>query len=187
MLTIRIRDASLPVTRKLKRLSILLFILQTRMPHWERKQAYIPQETDFKNYRKSLLRRCNTKLTPDQGKNLTSQHQKRSPSNLFRNIALADWLCQTDVIVQIAQETGMEKSIATTVVEAFMENVRKSRASGMKCSCENSGVMWYTYITGISSSNKRVKRKPIILQRTRPSWFRLTLFLPSDRQRHSWI
>ena len=49
-----------------------------------------PQETDFKNYRKSLLRRCNTKLTADQGKNLTSQHQKRSPSNLFRNIALAD-------------------------------------------------------------------------------------------------
>ena len=33
-------------------------------------------------------------------------------------------MTKADIIARIAQDTGIEKSVATTVVEAFMESVR---------------------------------------------------------------
>lgn len=39
-------------------------------------------------------------------------------------------MTKADIIVRIAQDTGIEKSVATTVVEAFMESVRESMIAG---------------------------------------------------------
>ena len=39
-------------------------------------------------------------------------------------------MTKADIIARIAQETGIEKSVATTVVEAFMESVRESMIAG---------------------------------------------------------
>ena len=39
-------------------------------------------------------------------------------------------MTKADIIARIAQDTGIEKSVATTVVEAFMESVRESMIAG---------------------------------------------------------
>ena len=39
-------------------------------------------------------------------------------------------MTKADIIARIAQDTGIEKSVATTVVEAFMESVRGSMIAG---------------------------------------------------------
>mgnify|MGYP002586288863 CR=1 FL=1 len=39
-------------------------------------------------------------------------------------------MTKADIIARIAQETGIEKSVATTVVEAFMESVKGAMIEG---------------------------------------------------------
>ena len=39
-------------------------------------------------------------------------------------------MTKADIIARIAQDTGIEKSVATNVVEAFMESVRESMIAG---------------------------------------------------------
>ncbi|EIY66450.1 DNA-binding protein HU [Bacteroides ovatus CL03T12C18] len=39
-------------------------------------------------------------------------------------------MTKADIVTQIAQRTGMEKTIVMTVVEAFMENVKEAMIGG---------------------------------------------------------
>ena len=86
----RTMEASLPAIRKSQKHSALLCILQTRM-HPGKKvplrmkinlsgNTYL-REQILRNYPKTSLRRCNIKLTEDQGKNSTFPLQKGSSSN----------------------------------------------------------------------------------------------------------
>jgi len=95
----RTMETSLPAMRKSQRLLLLQSILQIRMPHGKKGLSRTKtnlygntsqKERTLEVSRKSTLRRYSIKLTEDQGKSSTSPLQKRSSSNLFRNIALAD-------------------------------------------------------------------------------------------------
>lgn len=39
-------------------------------------------------------------------------------------------MTKQEIVTRIAQQTGMEKTIVTTVVEAFMENVKETMIAG---------------------------------------------------------
>ena len=68
-------------------------------------------------------------------------------------------MTKADIIARIAQETGIEKSVATTVVEAFMESVRESMIAGNE-----------VFLRGFGSFIIKGQRKRLVtFQRIRPS------------------
>lgn len=69
-------------------------------------------------------------------------------------------MTKADIIARIAQETGIEKSVATTVVEAFMESVRESMIAGNE-----------VFLRGFGSFiiKQRAEKRLVTFQRIRPS------------------
>ena len=69
-------------------------------------------------------------------------------------------MTKADIVARIAQQTGVEKAVAMTVVEAFMETVKDSVVAGNE-----------VFLRGFGSFiiKKRAKRLPGIYQRTRLS------------------
>ena len=67
-------------------------------------------------------------------------------------------MTKADIIARIAQDTGIEKSVATTVVEAFMESVRETKESkGKRKERKN------------PAANRRRRKRLVTFQRTRLS------------------
>ena len=67
-------------------------------------------------------------------------------------------MTKADIIARIAQDTGIEKSVATTVVEAFMESVRESMIAGNEVFLRGFGSC--LLYTSPSPRDKRQSRMP---------------------------
>ena len=67
-------------------------------------------------------------------------------------------MTKADIVARIAQQTGVEKAVAMTVVEAFMETVKDSMVAGDE-----------VFLRGFGRSRSGRKRLPEIYRRTRLS------------------
>ena len=69
-------------------------------------------------------------------------------------------MTKADIVARVAQQTGVEKAVAMTVVEAFMETVKDSMIAGND-----------VFLRGFGSFvvKQRLKKLPGIFQRTRLS------------------
>lgn len=78
-------------------------------------------------------------------------------------------MTKADIVARSAQQTGVEKAVAMTVVEAFMETVKDSMVAGNEVFLRGFGSYVVYNITAASSSRSGRKRSPGIYRRTRLS------------------